>query len=251
MASSALSKINRKLAERTAARRKQPRPPSARVTESPPDLHRQILHEVFVACQHYGFVKRSDITHFFPDVKGPRFAQVMNQVNEELRDVYGCELFEDDKQRGTFYLISILPVDPLDGNSSLDHFALGVCYAVLSVIFMANPESLRLSETAICKLLAALGLCDSESTNCLLMDIDLKTLLSGRFVREGWLRREAITNSNPVAYEYFWGARANRAIDKHEMLTFVSSVYGLREGALAWPEHITSITRDEVQLPDN
>ena len=53
---------------------------------------------------------------------------------------------------------------------------------------------------------------------------DVKKLLMGEFVRQGYLECSRVPTSDPPKYEYRWGVRAKHETTKRHVLDFVCQV---------------------------
>lgn len=72
---------------------------------------------------------------------------------------------------------------------------------------------------------------------------DSEKLISQEFVRQCYLDRKKVLGGDEAAYEYRWGARAEKELTWRQALKFVSEIYGTQMED--WTAQMKEITAKE------
>lgn len=186
----------------------------------------ELVQYFLIADQKKIPIRKLDINNHVLKEHKKHFSVVVEKAREMLRNVFGADLLElDDKMKGRYILVNrkhVVGSGNLDGImcSEDEAIKLGLLFNILAIIYMNGD---LISDTELWKILHKLGIdpdCRHE------MFGDVKKLVLDEFVKQGYLEYVKQTNSDPPSYQFFWGQRARKELQKKDVLVHVSKIYG-------------------------
>ncbi|XP_046602373.1 non-structural maintenance of chromosomes element 3 homolog isoform X1 [Neodiprion lecontei] len=75
---------------------------------------------------------------------------------------------------------------------------------------------------------------------------DVHKIITVEFVKQQYLKMPKIGSSDPPAYEFHWGVRAEEEVSKRHLLEFVSKMYNDRP-IKSWPKQFNALNESECQ----
>lgn len=168
-------------------------------------------------------VKRGDITKNVLKEHAKSFNEIFDHAKKNLNKVFGIEVEEIDVGKSRGYIL-------VDGVKSEEQHELidwgddlpkmGLLMVVLGMIFMCDHV---ITESKLWHMLKKLGIEPKKEHEVF---GDSEKLISQEFVRQCYLDRKKVLGGDEAAYEYRWGARAEKELTWRQALKFVSEIYG-------------------------
>lgn len=168
-------------------------------------------------------VKRGDITKNVLKEHAKSFNEIFDHAKKNLNKVFGIEVEEIDVGKSRGYIL-------VDGIKSEEQHELidwgddlpkmGLLMVVLGMIFMCDHV---ITESKLWHMLKKLGIEPKKEHEVF---GDSEKLISQEFVRQCYLDRKKVLGGDEAAYEYRWGARAEKELTWRQALKFVSEIYG-------------------------
>lgn len=185
-------------------------------------------------------VKRGDITKNVLKEHAKSFNEIFDHAKKNLNKVFGIEVEEIDVGKSRGYIL-------LDGVKSEEQHELidwgddlpkmGLLMVVLGMIFMCDHV---ITESKLWHMLKKLGIEPKKEHEVF---GDSEKLISQEFVRQCYLDRKKVLGGDEAAYEYRWGARAEKELTWRQALKFVSEIYGTQMED--WTAQMKEITAKE------
>ncbi|CAH3112118.1 unnamed protein product [Pocillopora meandrina] len=185
-------------------------------------------------------VKRGDITKNVLKEHAKSFNEIFDHAKKNLNKVFGIEVEEIDVGKSRGYIL-------VDGVKSEEQHELidwgddlpkmGLLMVVLGMIFMCDHV---ITESKLWHMLKKLGIEPKKEHEVF---GDSEKLISQEFVRQCYLDRKKVLGGDEAAYEYRWGARAEKELTWRQALKFVSEIYGTQMED--WTAQMKQITAKE------
>lgn len=185
-------------------------------------------------------VKRGDITKNVLKEHAKSFNEIFDHAKKNLNKVFGIEVEEIDVGKSRGYIL-------VDGIKSEEQHELidwgddlpkmGLLMVVLGMIFMCDHV---ITESKLWHMLKKLGIEPKKEHEVF---GDSEKLISQEFVRQCYLDRKKVLGGDEAAYEYRWGARAEKELTWRQALKFVSEIYGTQMED--WTAQMKEITAKE------
>lgn len=185
-------------------------------------------------------VKRGDITKNVLKEHAKSFNEIFDHAKKNLNKVFGIEVEEIDVGKSRGYIL-------VDGVKSEEQHELidwgddlpkmGLLMVVLGMIFMCDHV---ITESKLWHMLKKLGIEPKKEHEVF---GDSEKLISQEFVRQCYLDRKKVLGGDEAAYEYRWGARAEKELTWRQALKFVSEIYGTQMED--WTAQMKEITAKE------
>ncbi|RMX58700.1 hypothetical protein pdam_00009507 [Pocillopora damicornis] len=185
-------------------------------------------------------VKRGDITKNVLKEHAKSFNEIFDHAKKNLNKVFGIEVEEIDVGKSRGYIL-------VDGVKSEEQHELidwgddlpkmGLLMVVLGMIFMGDHV---ITESKLWHMLKKLGIEPKKEHEVF---GDSEKLISQEFVRQCYLDRKKVLGGDEAAYEYRWGARAEKELTWRQALKFVSEIYGTQMED--WTAQMKEITAKE------
>lgn len=185
-------------------------------------------------------VKRGDITKNVLKEHAKSFNEIFDHAKKNLNKVFGIEVEEIDVGKSRGYIL-------VDGVKSEEQHRLidwgddlpkmGLLMVVLGMIFMCDHV---ITESKLWHMLKKLGIEPKKEHEVF---GDSEKLISQEFVRQCYLDRKKVLGGDEAAYEYRWGARAEKELTWRQALKFVSEIYGTQMED--WTAQMKEITAKE------
>lgn len=185
-------------------------------------------------------VKRGDITKNVLKEHAKSFNEIFDHAKKNLNKVFGIEVEEIDVGKSRGYIL-------VDGVKSEEQHELidwgddlpkmGLLMVVLGMIFMCDHV---ITESKLWHMLKKLGIEPKKEHQVF---GDSEKLISQEFVRQCYLDRKKVLGGDEAAYEYRWGARAEKELTWRQALKFVSEIYGTQMED--WTAQMKEITAKE------
>lgn len=202
--------------------------PSSNSISTATDLERkasELVQYFLIADQKKIPIRKLDINNHVLKEHKKHFPVVVAKAREMLLNVFGSELLElDDKMKGRYILVNKKHEGVLSNLDMMcreeEAIKLGLLFNILAIIYMNGDI---ISDTELWKTLRKLGI-DSDCRHEIFGDI--KKLVLDEFVKQAYLEYIKQTNSDPPSYQFHWGQRAKRELQKKDVLVYVSKIYG-------------------------
>ncbi|XP_058963057.2 non-structural maintenance of chromosomes element 3 homolog [Pocillopora verrucosa] len=185
-------------------------------------------------------VKRGDITKNVLKEHAKSFNEIFDHAKKNLNKVFAIEVEEIDVGKSRGYIL-------VDGVKSEEQHELidwgddlpkmGLLMVVLGMIFMCDHV---ITESKLWHMLKKLGIEPKKEHEVF---GDSEKLISQEFVRQCYLDRKKVLGGDEAAYEYRWGARAEKELTWRQALKFVSEIYGTQMED--WTAQMKEITAKE------
>ncbi|XP_014779807.1 non-structural maintenance of chromosomes element 3 homolog [Octopus bimaculoides] len=196
------------------------------LTTESEDLERkaiELVQYLLIADQKKIPVRKIDINnHILKDQK-KYFPAILKKSRDMLQSVFGAKLIEfDDKLKKRYILITSRSDIRRNINlisSEEESAKLGLLFNILAIIYMNGGV---ISDSDLWKALRKLGV-DPDVHHEVFGDV--KKLLTEEFVRQYYLEYVRQSNSEPIQYEFHWGFRAEKELQKKDVLLYVSKIY--------------------------
>ncbi|XP_033227653.1 non-structural maintenance of chromosomes element 3 homolog [Belonocnema kinseyi] len=147
------------------------------------------------------------------------FRPVMEHAADTLKRVFGYELVSVDSTK--YILVNEIANDRPHLTFSTEKTSMLLLFLALSHIFMSDEVC---SEDSLWNFLRKLNIVDGDDFRHEHFG-DVQQLISVEFVKQRYLTRSKIENSDPEKFQYQWGSRAERELNKLDVLNFVSRVF--------------------------
>ncbi|GAB1604777.1 non-structural maintenance of chromosomes element 3 homolog [Argonauta hians] len=183
----------------------------------------ELVQYLLIADQKKIPVGKVDINkHVLKDQK-KHFTTILKKSQDMLQSVFGAKLIEfEDKFKKRYILITnrsdIKKSIKLISNED-ESAKIGLLFNVLAIIYMNGGI---ISDSDLWKALRKLGV-DPDIHHEVFGDV--KKLLSDEFVRQFYLEYVRQSNNEPIQYEFHWGFRAEKELQKKDVLIYVSKIY--------------------------
>ncbi|XP_028923571.1 non-structural maintenance of chromosomes element 3 homolog isoform X2 [Ornithorhynchus anatinus] len=164
-------------------------------------------------------IKRADILrNVIKEYKGVS-SEIVKGAGQVLEKVFGLHLKEIDQKNHVYIIVNML--ERLEGDNMRvdDNTAkMGLLMVILSLIFMKGSAT---NESVIWETLRKLRV-DTRERHEVFGDV--KKLVTEEFVRQKYLEYNRIPHTEPVEFEFQWGARATKETTKMQVLNFVAKI---------------------------
>lgn len=147
------------------------------------------------------------------------YRTVMESVRLTFHKVFGYKLVEIDP--GKYILINEIPNNDYHVTFPSEKNKMVLLFICLSHIFMNDLVS---SEDSLFNFLRKLAIVNGDNFSHEYFG-DVHQLITGDFIKQRYLLRSKVENTEPEKFQYQWGARAENELDKLEVLQFVSRIY--------------------------
>ncbi|XP_063953197.1 non-structural maintenance of chromosomes element 3 homolog [Lytechinus pictus] len=170
-------------------------------------------------------VKRSDLyKNVFKEHKNI-LPEVLRRAKVKLNEIFGYELVEAEQGGKTktkcYFLLNSLSSDlTQDLVRNNDEVKFGLLYIILALIFMNEGQ---MSDVQMWLLLQKLELNPEEKHP---VYGDVRKLVTQDFTKQLYLDCQKIPNTDPVESEFKWGLRAEKEMDKEQILNLVAQIMG-------------------------
>ncbi|KAM5221818.1 melanoma-associated antigen E2 [Ctenodactylus gundi] len=184
-------------------------------------------------CQTEGSIQQSEMLQFLREYSD-LFPEILRRASVHLDRVFQLSLRILDPQANTYNLISKwVPQNTDQLVETLDMSKANLLVLVLGHILLNGN---RAREPSIWDLLLKVDVLDEPQRINNLFG-NTRNLLTTDFVRMQFLEYWPVYGTNPLEFEFLWGARAHREITKIEALKYVAEAYD--EELWRWPEEYT------------
>lgn len=167
-------------------------------------------------------VKRGDITKNVLKEHAKSYNEILDHARKNLKKVFGVDVEEIEVGKSKGYIL----VDGIktEEQNELTYWGddlpkMGLLMVVLGMIFMSDHV---LTESKLWHMLKKLGVEPKKEHEVF---GDSEKLISQEFVRQCYLDRKKVIGGEEAAYEYRWGARAEKELTWRRVLKFVSEIY--------------------------
>ncbi|XP_050101417.1 melanoma-associated antigen D2 [Anopheles aquasalis] len=157
-------------------------------------------------------IKRADLVNIALKGNGRLIGRVLQEAVVELKDIYGYELIEVEKNK-TMILCSTLPCGSMDELNDADRRRYIFLYLILGYIFMKNGS---VPETIVWEFLETLGIEEQQEHNYF---GDVKKMYDS-FFKQLYLARtkQVLEGLNDDVMLISWGVRSKHEVSKKEIL---------------------------------
>ncbi|XP_046607086.1 non-structural maintenance of chromosomes element 3 homolog isoform X2 [Neodiprion virginianus] len=154
------------------------------------------------------------------------YRKIMTKVKATLTQVFGFNLVEFET--GKYILTNAITMNP-------PH--------------LSCPESEKPRRILLILVLAHIfmldGICKEDGFKTQMFG-DVHKIITVEFVKQQYLKMPKIGSSDPPAYEFHWGVRAEEEVSKRHLLEFVSKMYNDRP-IKSWPKQFNALNESECQ----
>ncbi|XP_042195536.1 non-structural maintenance of chromosomes element 3 homolog [Callorhinchus milii] len=180
----------------------------------------EVVQYVLIMEQRKVPVKRKDITKNVLKEYRSIYSEIIRRTARTFRQVFGMELVEIDTKNHAYILVNRLPRREGDRmNWGPATPKTGLLLVILSIIFMKGNA---VKDSLLWHALKRLRVDPAERHD----DFgDVKKLVTEEFVRQRYLEYCRVAHTDPVEYEFRWGARAFRETSKMKVLEFVAKMH--------------------------
>ncbi|XP_051159026.1 melanoma-associated antigen D2-like [Leptopilina boulardi] len=147
------------------------------------------------------------------------YRTVMDFARRTFRKVFGYNLVEIDN--GKYILINEISNNDYHVTFPMEKNQMVLLFICLSHIFMNDTVS---TEDNLFNFLRKLAIVDGDNFRHNYFG-DINQLITVDFIKQRYLTRSKVENSEPEKFQYEWGSRAEHELDKLEVLQFVSRIY--------------------------
>ncbi|XP_038054384.1 non-structural maintenance of chromosomes element 3 homolog isoform X2 [Patiria miniata] len=193
-------------------------------------------------------VRRGDITKNILKEYRTILPHVLERAKRKLKSAFGLELVEILHKTGKTTIKMYILLNKIDAekqgvflDSSRDDPKVGLLITVLSIIFMSGGA---VNEPVLWHTLKKLGIKQDEKNHEVFGDV--KKLLTSEFAsKQMYLDYSRIPNTDPAAYQFKWGIRAQTECTKRKVLDFVCQMYGNDMDVKTWKEQYREVLQSE------
>lgn len=167
-------------------------------------------------------VKRKELLDKLLPGYSKRFPEIFQEANTQLQQVFGLQAMEISKGTVKCYvLINLLPTATVTRERrEVEDMAL---LSVLLAVILLKGTAGELTEDQLWNFLHPLGIA-AKSYNP--QHGDVEKLINKEFVEQLYLERVKRPAGDSHDFLYKWGPRAEAEVDKEELLSLVSEIYG-------------------------
>ncbi|XP_022104893.1 non-structural maintenance of chromosomes element 3 homolog [Acanthaster planci] len=193
-------------------------------------------------------VRRGDITKNVLKEYRNILPHVLERAKRKLKLAFGFEVIELLHKTGRSTTKMYILLNKIDAekqghfiDSSRDDPKVGLLITVLSIIFMSGGT---VTEPVLWHTLKKLGIRQDEKNHEVFGDV--KKLLTSEFAsKQMYLDYTRIPNTDPPAYQFKWGLRAQTECTKRRVLEFVCKMYGNDMDMKTWKEQYREVLQSE------
>ncbi|XP_012529561.1 non-structural maintenance of chromosomes element 3 homolog [Monomorium pharaonis] len=189
------------------------------IREKDMQLINSIIRYLFVADHNKLPIQKSHIIKNVLDGNRKIFRSIMENVSEQLSEVFGYNLIEVESNK---YLLVNEVENQLPHLTFEDGHKQVLLYLILVHIFMFG-ESCK--EEILWDFLRHLGIITENNFQHEYFG-DVHHLVTVEFVNQRYLDKTLIDRNDPTKFKYAWGSRAQNELTYRSALQFVADIYG-------------------------
>jgi hypothetical protein len=180
-----------------------------------------LVNFLLLKYQMKEIVRKEDILKFIIREQEDHFPEILMRASERLEIIFGLDVKEVDPTNHCYGLFIKLGLT-YDGMQNDEDSVpkTGLLILILGVIFMKGNSA---TEEEIWEVLNMTGIYSGKQH---FIFGDTKELITKDFVKEKYLEYQQVANTDPVQYEFLWGAGAHAETSKMKVLEFVAKVHG-------------------------
>ncbi|XP_052867396.1 non-structural maintenance of chromosomes element 3 homolog [Anopheles cruzii] len=186
--------------------------PDSQATQNNTHLINQLVKAILNLSCNKAIMKRADIIKMALKGNGRMFGKLFNEVNDLLKEVYGYELIEVDKNKNLILCSTIAPASMFDLNENYRK-SYTFLYLILGYIFMKSGS---VPETLLWEFLQKVGIVRGEDHPY----YGEPEKLFETFLKQAYLARtkQTIESFNDDFICITWGVRAQHEVSKKQVL---------------------------------
>ncbi|XP_058056547.1 non-structural maintenance of chromosomes element 3 homolog [Anopheles bellator] len=187
-------------------------PPDSQATQANTHLVNQVVKAILNLSCNKAIMKRADIIKLALKGNGRMFGKLFNEVNNALKEVYGYELIEVDKNKNLILCSTIAPASMFDLNENYRK-SYTFLYLILGYIFMKSGS---VPEMLLWEFLQKVGIVRGEDHPY----YGEPQKLFDTFLKQAYLARtkQTIESFNDDFICITWGVRAQHEVSKKQVL---------------------------------
>lgn len=171
--------------------------------------------------------KRTDAMKHVAKDKSCNFNDILPLAKEKLKTVFGFDLVEVEKTKGTFFLINTIVSNPSSPHlewTDKEQNKCGLLMIILSLIYFSGKT---MQEAVLWQVLKKMGI-NPESPQPHEVFGDVKKLVTQEFRQQQYLEINKLprASTEPPANEVLWGQRALQEVSEEKVQEFAKFITG-------------------------